>query len=402
MKFRNPLKKKKEKSLVEKAYELKEHGKNVEATELAMLDIPAPADEKHKSRPKEISTKKILELHRKIMSQKRPKFRWQHQKWLRSHLRRAGLEHIDEKKLTKRLFNFTIAICMIITIVVLGYAAVNKSGALKPGLMLVFIWTAAFVGVLLLSFGVIFLFLNLRMFNRTLALEAVLPDYLQLVSANISAGMSVDRALWYAVRPRFGILAKEIEEVAKATIAGEDLGRAMTNFANKYDSAILKRSVNLLLEGMRAGGEMAELISKIAVNIQENRIMKKEMAANVTTYVIFITFATVVAAPFLFALSTTLLDIITGIISKLDVSSGVGGMAIHFNADSIKKSDFLIFSMVTLAISSGMSAAIISVIRKGTVKQGVKMIPLFLVISIVIYLIAVKILALMMGGIAME
>ena len=68
--------------------------------------------------------------------------------------------------------------------------------------------------------------------------------------------MTIDKALWYAVRPKFGVLANEIETVAKETMKGEDLKIALQKFADKYDSILLKRSISLLSEGIDAGGEI--------------------------------------------------------------------------------------------------------------------------------------------------
>ncbi len=205
-------------------------------------------------------------------------------------------------------------------------------------------------------------------------LEAVLPDFLQLTSSNISAGMPIDRALWYAVRPNFGVLAKEIEEVAKNTVAGEDLEKALTTFALKYDSKMLKRSINILLEGLHAGGEMADLLNKIAINIQETRLLKKEMAANVMTYIIFIGFASITAAPFLYALATVLLNVITTITAGMDLGSSSGPISINVSDAAISLSDFKIFATVMVSMTITFSMMIISVIRKGNVKQGLHLI----------------------------
>src|SRR3989338_1174040 len=100
--------------------------------------------------------------------------------------------------------------------------------------------------------------------------------------------MTIDRALWYAVRPRFGVLAKEI-------MGGADLKESLEKFALRYDSTLLKRVVSMINEGIEAGGEIGELLNRIALDIQQQKSMLKEMSANVTTYVIFISFATVVA-----------------------------------------------------------------------------------------------------------
>jgi archaellum biogenesis protein FlaJ (TadC family) len=202
--------------------------------------------------------------------------------------------------------------------------------------------------------------------------------------------MPIDRALWYAVRPGFGVLAKEIETVAKNTMAGEDLSSALTNFANKYNSKIIQRSISLLLEGMAAGGELADLLNKVAMNIEETKLIKKEMASSVTTYVIFIIFATIIAAPVLFGLSTQLLEVIKAITGRLGptMSSSGSMMGFSFSGDAIKTSDFRIFAYLMLSISAFSSACIISIIRKGRVKDGLAQIPVFIIVSLLIYTFA--------------
>ncbi len=203
--------------------------------------------------------------------------------------------------------------------------------------------------------------------------------------------MTIDRALWQAVRPRFGVLAREIEDVAKKTMTGYDLERALAEFSEKYDSPTLRRSVNLIVEGIHSGGRLADILNRIAVNIQENAILQKEMSANVTTYVIFISFATVAAAPFLFGLATQLLLVIQSIAGSIAANGGgsSSGMGITISADVVSRSDFRLFSITILTISSIMSASIVSVIRKGTVKDGIRLIPFFWAITVALYFIAV-------------
>ena len=211
--------------------------------------------------------------------------------------------------------------------------------------------------------------------------------------------MTVDRALWYAVRSKFGILAIEMENVAKATIAGEDLEKALTRLGHKYDSRILKETINLLVEGIQSGGEIADLLNKLSSNIKETQLMRKEISASVTTYAIFIGVATVIAAPLLFALSTQLLSIIQQIFGSIKMDNvSSSSFSFNFSGESIKISDFKKFALMVLVISSFFSASIISVIRKGSVKDGLKTIPVFMIISIIIYYLASAMFASLMGG----
>ncbi len=295
-----------------------------------------------------------------------------------------------------------------IFITLLGYALVYWkffTGDMSLGVIILYsvlIMTLGLAVITFLTWAVAYAIFDLYKYNRRMELENVLPDFLQLTAANIRAGMPIDRALWFAVRPRFGILAREVEIVAKRTMSGQDLEVALMELVDKYDSVVLARAVALLIEGIKGGGEIGVLLMNIANNIQEGFLLRKEMAANVVTYVIFITFATIGAAPFLFALSSQLLKVITKITSEVAIPKGGGGgasFALSFSQVGITQSDFRIFAFVSLTISSLMSAMIIATIRKGTVKSGLKYIPIFILVCTTLYFVAEWALGKLLSGI---
>ncbi|MFH1506723.1 MAG: type II secretion system F family protein, partial [archaeon] len=283
---------------------------------------------------------------------------------LESYLERAGMEDVEPVDVRKKIVWGAIIATIIAAAGGLVYSVIN--GLAVPRTLSIAVSSAVVIFGMAIIVGwlMIYVFLDLKIFRRKQDVENVLPDFLQLTSANISAGMPIDKALWMAIRPQFGVLSKEIQEVAKATMAGESLEKALHTFTHRYQSPILTRAMNLLLEGLDAGGEMADLLNKIAIDIQEIRLMRKEMSADVMTYVLFITVATVLVAPFLFGLSTQLLIIVQSIISNLDLGSGAasGGSLFSFNLseETIKLSDFRIFCVTMLSISSFFAAMIIS------------------------------------------
>ena len=318
---------------------------------------------------------------------------------LRFYIEKAGLG-IGPRKLSKRVFNLGIFINSAISFYLIYYFSVNFGFTwTKIITWMVSLWVFVFVLLLFAMWVLFYVSLDLKIFKRKIEIEDVLPDFLQLTASNIKAGLTIDRALWYAVRPRFGVLAREIETVAKQTMSGKDLKDALQGFVAKYNSNILKRSISLLIEGIGAGGEIGELLTKISTNIQETKIMKKEMAANVTTYVIFISFATVLAAPVLFALSGILIQVIQGLGSTFGATGATTnvGIGLSFTGAGIKYSDFRIFAVVILVMTSFFSSAIISTIQKGDIKSGFKNIPIFIISSISIYLVAQLILDSMTG-----
>ena len=301
---------------------------------------------------------------------------------------KAGYNNTPKNLLNKILL-YAMIITAVINVATIIYSAILQIPLQSIVLLTILTWTVLFAIIYLLSMLLTFGYLDIQIYKRTSQIEEVLPDFLQLTAANISAGMTIDRALWLAVRPRFGVLAKEMEEIAKATTAGEDLEAALISFSKKYNSRVLKESIHLLIAGLNAGGEIGVLLNKISTNIQEIKIMRKEISASVTTYVIFIGAASIVAAPLLYALSVQLLGVvqsIAGSIGSSTTSSSTGlGFSFSFSSDSLNIDDFRIFSMSILGITAIMSASIISIIKRGNVKSGLKNIPIFLGIAIIIY-----------------
>lgn len=356
---------------------------------------------KPKKSPDSIKKKKKLpEIKVKKPKKKRQHFSYKQRKHrIKDHIEKAGIT-LTLPQISKRIFQITILINLIISFYLI-YVFSYEFGYTwsKISTWFITLWIFIFLFVLFIIWMLFFVHLDLRMYRRNVEIEEVLPDFLQLTASNIKAGMTIDRALWYAVRPRFGVLAKEVEVVAKETMSGKDLKIALQEMANKYDAKVLRRSISLLIEGIDAGGEIGDLLVRIATNIKETKIIRQEMAANVTTYVIFISFATVVAAPLLFSLSGVLIQVIQGLgTSMSDVSSYANtGMALSFKGAGISYSDFRIFVMFTLFITSFFSASIIAIIKKGDVKSGVKYIPIFIITSLVIYLITQSFLDNMVG-----
>jgi len=272
---------------------------------------------------------------------------------------------------------------------------------------LISVFIATFViwfGVMVVyAFGFMLFFkmyADLIIYQRSKSIEDVLPDFLQLTSANVRAGMSIDKAMWFAIRPRFGILAKEIEAVAKQTLSGKQLETSLDVFAKKYQSKILRRSVNLLIKGMESGGEVGNLLNKISSDIQQTKVLRKDMSASVTTYMIFITFATIFAAPALFSLSIGLLTVIKSILSEVQFpkTGTISNLAFEFSAESIAIGDFKIFAVSSIAVTAFFSAVIVSMIKKGDVRDGLKLIPAYMIGAVAVFFIASSIIVKLLSG----
>lgn len=357
-------------------------------------------EKKQLEKSAELFKKKRLKEYKKKKKERKKRYA---KKELEANLRRAGLD-LSVEEVSSLILKSTIFLIAVFLIFL--YYKVLSLGYIKFTfliLMTLFSLTLGFAlvyGLLWLAFHQ---FLDLRIYSRRKQVEEVLADFLLLTSSNVRAGMTIDKALWYAVRPRFGVLAKEIEVVAKKTLSGEDLEKALKEFSESYDSPLLKRSISLLVEGLNAGGEIGHLLNNIALNIQETNLLRQEMAANVTTYALFINFATLFAAPFLFALAGEILKVVTKLGSSINLDTSelqnAGGFTFSFSGATLTYNDFFIFAILVLTLTTIMSNVIVSTIKKGDAKEAIMSLPINIGISLGLFIIGSKLLGNFLGGI---
>ncbi|MGM5485258.1 MAG: type II secretion system F family protein [Nanobdellota archaeon] len=320
-------------------------------------------------------------------------------KKLLRHFEKAGFEKEQVPGIHRNIFLTALFFTIMTAVLFFFYYLQGEYITYIIVMLLIFL----IFGLGIISFifaGIFYIYLDMKIYWRRKQVEKVLPEFLLLTSSNMKAGMLIDQALLYAIRPKFGILAKEIEIVIKDVIAGKDITEALERFSNKYDSELLDRSINLMNEGIRSGGRMAKILNKISINLSEIALQKKEMGASVTTYIIFISFASVGAAPVLLALARQLLDVIKKLISTLASSStDSGGMSfLDFTVPELTGTDFSIFAVCMLMVSSLFSSMIISTIKKGDAKQGLKYIPIFMIVSITLYFLSNMVMSNLFGG----
>ena len=141
-----------------------------------------------------------------------------------------------------KLITYILIISLVLSFIIILFFRNQIKLAPNFALALIGYFIISYFISLLISIFYFYTSFTIKKFKKRLELEFVLADYLQLVAANLNAGMPIDQALWYAVRERFGVLAEEVEIVARKVMGGVDLEDALIGFAKSYDSDILKKS----------------------------------------------------------------------------------------------------------------------------------------------------------------
>jgi len=217
-------------------------------------------------------------------------------------------------------------------------------------------------------------------------IENYLPDALLLLSSNLKSGLTTDRALIASARPDFGPLQKEIESVSRELSAGKNLSKALLGMTFRVKSEKLKKTVNLIVSGIKSGGKLADLLEQSAKNLRTQDFIKKKIEANVLMYVIFIFIAVGIGAPFLFGLSSVLIEIISENLAKVQVPEVVGlSLPLKITGVAISASFVIKFVIFSLSVTAIFGSLILGLISKGEEKQGIKTIPFLLGLALAIF-----------------
>lgn len=320
--------------------------------------------------------------------------------YLRAYLLKAGIPNVPYR-FFGALFYLTAAMTGALYILFI-YPFLLKYSQLVLLLASTVIWFTVQISFAAVFILLVYFYLDILIYRRTRKMEEMIPDFLQVVSSNLKGGMSFENALWGAIKPRFSILANEMAEVSKKVMTGYDVGRALNELGEKYDSPMLRRSVDLMISEFESGGNIADLIDKIVYNFKEARALKEDISASVVAYTIFIAALVIVIAPLLFSLSFHLLIIILGFVTKLAaVTSRAESLPFTFTQVAVDPDNFRYFSIAAISVISFFSSLIVSIVEKGSIKSGLKYIPIFLGSSLAMYFVFMGLLSLVFRNITL-
>ena len=252
--------------------------------------------------------------------------------------------------------------------------------------------------------AVIYMVLQYLIDKRKTELEQMLPDYFQIASANLRSGIALDRALLLAARPEFKFLTEDVKEMSRKILGGETLDASLTEFSNKYRSYQLQHSVRMMIEAVKYGGAMADLLDQLSKDMRNQQLMQKEVSGQLLMYSIFIAFAGLIAAPLLYGLTSQMI-VVTDTVWKGILAQNPGGLpttGVSFLKPSppkISPGVYEDFSIIAIMIITGFASLIMSAISSGSAIKGIRYLPVFVAGGFAVYLIVQHVIGLVFTSI---
>jgi tight adherence protein C len=133
-----------------------------------------------------------------------------------------------------------------------------------------------------------FFALNRAMEARKAGIQKALPEFLDMVSSTVQAGLALNSALGYAVEAVPGPLGDEIKEALSEIRLGRARAEALRAVGERTNHPALRNALRVMTQAERLGANIAKLLNDLAADARHQRLMLvEEMAAKLPVKMVF-------------------------------------------------------------------------------------------------------------------
>ncbi|MDD5163833.1 MAG: type II secretion system F family protein [Candidatus ainarchaeum sp.] len=237
----------------------------------------------------------------------------------------------------------------------------------------------ASLALLLSSIDLMLGYPYLKAMERVSQIEENLPDALKQMADTLKAGGTYEFALREVAISQYGPLSKEIENALRKLEEGENLETSLNSFAESIDSRLIKRSMAVIVDSIKAGAGLADVLDEISNDIREIHRLNRERTSQTLLQVIFIVTAGIMITPVVFGFVATVIELFVRSTAQLAATEAD-------RLASFATKDYIFFLMQAyLLIEVAASSVMISLMREGKISKSIIYFPVLLLIAFVTY-----------------
>jgi len=212
----------------------------------------------------------------------------------------------------------------------------------------------------------------------TNSIERNFSDALKQMADTLKAGDTYESALREVANSDYGRLSEEMDLALRRLEEGENLETALGVFADRIDSRLIKRTVVILLDSIKSGASLSNILEEIAEDVRDLYRLKEERKSTTTMQFMFMVASGGIIAPLIFGEVNSVMSVFSNITSQAlsEAQMSIAGQTSNF-----------IFMLVEayLIIEVIGSGLMMSIIREGKVNKSIIYIPVLLLLAFIVY-----------------
>jgi len=223
------------------------------------------------------------------------------------------------------------------------------------------------------------------------SIEANFSDALKQMADTLKAGDTYESALREVANAEYGRLSEEMELALRRLEEGENLDTSLRGFAGRIESKVVKRVISIVLDSVRTGASLADILDEIADDVRDYHRLKEHRKANTTMQFIFMVVAGGLIAPAIFGEVNAVMKIFSAVSTQAvsPAQQAAGAAITNF---------MLTLIQIYIIIEVLASGTMMSIIREGKFNKSIIYIPVLLLVAFVSYYAASMVTNMMIAG----
>ncbi len=236
-------------------------------------------------------------------------------------------------------------------------------------------------GILIIAFP--FVFTTIEQTRIAGKKEEMFLEFTRNLVESVKTGTPISKSIINMKKKPFGVLSKHVDKLANQIALGIPLRTALQTFAEDINNNTVTRTITLIGQAERAGGNIGEILEAVAKAVSSADKLKKERKATISTlavqgYIIFFVFMIIVLV-----MQFYIIPMISGIASVGTL--GIGGVTTPSGTEALDVSRAFLYLLIIQGMFSGLT---IGKLSEGSVKAGIKHSFALVVLSFLISTIA--------------
>jgi pilus assembly protein TadC len=219
--------------------------------------------------------------------------------------------------------------------------------------------------------------------QRINSIENELPEALKQMADILKAGGTYEYALREISHADFGPLTVELENVLRKLEEGENFEDSLSSLAYNVDSRLVKRSVTIIIDSVKAGAGLADVLEEIAEDIRDTNRIHHERRSQTLMQVLFMVTAGAIVTPFIFGLISTIIGFL------ISSSANLSGLSDEIRISATSSKQLLLYLLqIYVFVEVTASSVMISLMREGKKNKSIIYLPVLLFIGYTIFFIS--------------
>jgi archaeal flagellar protein FlaJ len=214
--------------------------------------------------------------------------------------------------------------------------------------------------------------------KRIQEIEEAFPNTLRQMADTLKSGGTYEYALREVASSNYGAIKKEFEKILRKLEEGENFEDSFKSISENVDSKIIQRTVTIIIDSVKAGAGLSEILEQIAEDLREMNRIARERKSRTMMQVLFMIAAGGIIAPMIFGFVSTIVNVLIK-----SASGAVEQKAIIIAEEALRTITFSIEIYILIQVIA--TSLMISLMRDGNINKSILYLPILLLIAFALY-----------------